>query len=144
MRYVSGMRTTDARPTDKEGERVMRRLGLGMLLAVVTFALLAPASPAAAAPSASSAVSTFPMTCDGQVVTLTIGGGPWSAARIAETGDVFVPVATHVYLRDPTTGEVVYEEHDYKGAPRAGGTLCVEEFDADGLLGTFVVEGDVR
>ena len=122
----------------------MRRMGLR--LAVVLGVLIATPAPAAlAAPNDSSATSTFPMECDGTTVTLTIGGGPWSAARVLETGEVFVPVATHVYLRDPDTGDVVYEEHDFKGAERTGDSRCVEDFTTrSGLLGSFVVEGELH
>ena len=122
----------------------MRRFGLR--LTVVLGVLIASPAPAAlAAPNDASANSTFPMECDGTTVTLTIGGGPWSAARVLETGEVFVPVATHVYLRDPDTGEVVYEDHDFKGAERTGGSSCVEEFRTrSGLLGSFVVEGAIQ
>jgi hypothetical protein len=121
----------------------MRRLALGSLAAA---ALVLTAAPAAlAGPSDSSAVSTFQMVCDGELSTLTVGGGPWSAARVLETGRVFVPLATHLYLRDPDTLDVVYEEHDFKGAPRSGTSQCTEGFSTrSGLLGTFVVEGSMR
>jgi hypothetical protein len=121
---------------------MMRRVGFGVL--VVFAALVALAPDAGADPESSSAVSTFQLVCDGTLSTLQVGGGPWSAAHVLETGRTFVPVATHVTLVDPATGAVVFEEHDYKGTPRGGPSRCEESFTTDGLLGTFVVEGTMH
>jgi hypothetical protein len=119
---------------------MIRRIGVG---AILVLAALVPFAPQAAAePGSASAVSTFQLVCDGTLSTLRVGGGPWSAAHILETDQTFVPVATHVTLIDPATGTVVFEEHDYKGTPRSGPSRCEESFTMEGLLGTFVVEGE--
>jgi hypothetical protein len=121
---------------------MVRRAGFATILALGVLVLLVPdADAAATGPESSSAVSTFQLVCDGSLMTLRVGGGPWSAAHIQETGQTFVPVATHVTLVDPVTGEVVFEEDDYKGIPRAAPSRCEESFTTEGLLGTFVVEG---
>jgi hypothetical protein len=113
-------------------------------VALCAIALVIGVAPGASAGSENGAGPTFQMTCDGALVTLTVGGGPWSAAHIEETGAVFVPVATHLYLRDPESGATVYEEHDYKGAARPASSSCVEDFTSQGLLGSFIVEADMR
>jgi hypothetical protein len=118
--------------------RTLARLALP---AAIVLGLLVPAPAALAQPADPSAVSTFPLTCDGDVSTLTVGGGRWSAAHIAETGKTFVPTATHATLVDPETGEVVFDEYDSKGAPKHATSACSETFDMDGLVATFVVEG---
>jgi hypothetical protein len=82
--------------------------------------------------------------CDGQLSTLRVGGGPWSAAHIAESGETFVPVSTYFSMRDPETLELFYEEHDFKGKPRSGPNRCVDEITVDGVLMTFVVHGMMR
>jgi hypothetical protein len=110
--------------------------------ALVVLGLLVPAPSAFASPGSTSAVSTFPLTCDGTLSTLTVGGGPWSAAHVAETGKTFVPTATHATLEDPATGEIVFQEDDSKGAPKRSTSQCSETFTTDdGLVATFVVEG---
>jgi hypothetical protein len=119
--------------------RTLARIAVPTLVAL---GLLVP-SPNAFAKQADdgSAVTTFQLTCDGDLSTLTVGGGPWSAAHIAETGKTFVPTGTHAELVDPTTGEVVFEQDDSKGAPKHATSACSETFDLDGLTATFVVEG---
>jgi hypothetical protein len=121
--------------------RTIRRLAVPVL---VGLGLLVPAPAAFAAPGDASAVSTFELTCDGALSTLTVGGGPWSAAHVAETGAIFVPTATHAVLQDPTTGEIVWEEDDVKGAPKPSTSTCSETFEMDGLIATFVVEGTMH
>jgi hypothetical protein len=112
--------------------------------ALVALGLLVPAPAAFATPGSGSAVTTFQLTCDGVLSTLTVGGGPWSAAHVAETGKTFVPTATHAILQDPTTGEIVFQEDDLKGAPKRSTTTCSETFEMDGLIATFVVEGTMH
>ncbi|MGZ4131188.1 MAG: hypothetical protein ACXVPR_10250 [Actinomycetota bacterium] len=121
-----------------------RKIGRLAIPALVALGLLIPAPAALAAPGSGSAVSTFQLTCDGVLSTLTVGGGPWSAAHVAETGKVFVPTATHAVLQDPTTGEIVFQQDDFKGAPKPSTTTCSETFEMDGLIATFVVEGTMH
>lgn len=122
----------------------MRASKLFTIPALVALTLLVPAAPVLAAPGGSGKGDTFPLVCDGQLSTLTVGGGPWSAARIAESGETFVPVSTHFSMRDPETLEVLYEEYDFKGKPRSGTNRCVDEIMIDGVLMTFVVLGKLR
>ena len=122
----------------------MRACKLFTIPALVALTLLAPAAPVLAAPGGSGNGATFPLVCDGQLSTLTVGGGPWSAAHIAESGETFVPVSTHFSMRDPETLELLYEEHDFKGKPRSGPNRCVDEITIDGVLMTFVVHGKMR
>lgn len=122
----------------------MRACKLFTIPALVALTLLAPAAPALAAPGGSGKGATFPLVCDGQLSTLRVGGGPWSAAHIAESGETFVPVSTHFTMRDPETLELFYEEHDFKGKPRSGPNRCVDEITVDGVLMTFVVHGKMR
>jgi hypothetical protein len=120
---------------------MVRRLGFTAILALGALVVLVPDAEATGGPASSSAVSTFQLECDGSLMTLRVGGGPWSAAHVLETGRTFVPVATHVTVVDPVSGAVVFEEDDYKGTPRSAPSRCEESFTMDGLLGTFVVEG---
>jgi hypothetical protein len=121
---------------------MVRRIGVGAVLVLAAIVSFAPG--ATADPVSSSAVSTFQLVCDGTLSTLRVGGGPWSAAHILETDQTFVPVATHVTLVDPVTGTVVFQEDDYKGTPRGGPSRCEESFTTEGLLGTFIVEGEMH
>jgi len=121
--------------------RNIRRLAIPVLVAL---GLVVPAPAAFAAPANASAVSTFQLTCDGALSTLTVGGGPWSAAHVAETSQTFVPTATHAVLQDPITGEIVWQEDDLKGAPKPSTSTCSETFEMDGLIATFVVEGTMH
>ena len=116
----------------------MRACKLFMIPALVALTLLAPAAPVLAAPGGSGNGATFPLVCDGLLSTLRVGGGPWSAAHIAESGE------THFTMRDPETFELFYEEHDFKGKPRSGPNRCVDEITIDGVLMTFVVHGKMR
>lgn len=84
----------------------MRACKLFMIPALVALTLLAPAAPVLAAPGGSGNGATFPLVCDGLLSTLRVGGGPWSAAHIAESGETFVPVSTHFTMRDPETFEL--------------------------------------
>ena len=122
----------------------MRACKLFTISALVALTLLAPAAPVLAAPGGSGNGTTFPLVCDGHLSTLRVGGGPWSAAHIAESGETFVPVSTHFSMRDPETLELLYEEHDFKGKPRSGPNRCVDEITVDGVLMTFVVNGKMR
>ena len=99
-----------------EKDRTMRTSKLFAIPALVALTLLAQAAPVLAAPGGSGNGTTFPLVCDGQLSTLTVGGGPWSAAHLAESGETFVPVSTHFSIRDPETLEVLYEEYDFKGS----------------------------
>lgn len=118
----------------------MRRL---MVMHVFTLVLvLTGGGPAAADPGNGKAQSTFQMLCDGTPVTLTVGGGTWSAAFVHETGGRFLPRATHLYVADDATGAPLFEEHDLKRPAGRGLTsICVEELRMDGMHFTFVVEG---
>jgi len=122
----------------------MRASKLFTIPALDALTPLAPAAPVLAAPAGSGNGTTFPLVCDGQLSTLTVGGGPWSAAHLAESGETFVPVSTHFSVRDPETLELLYEEHDFKGKPRSGSNRCVDEITIDGVLMTFVVRGRIR
>ena len=82
--------------------------------------------------------------CDGLLTTLTVGGGPSSAAHIAESGETFIPVSTHFSMRDPETLELIYGEHDFKGKPRSGANRCVDEITIDGVLMTLILHGKMR
>ena len=122
---------------------MMERLRF-VLATAMALALVGPTAPALADPGKSKSASSFQLVCDGELSTLTVGGGPWTAAHVAESGRTFVPTSTHLFLRDPVTLEVVYEEHDWKGKARPGETLCVEEFLMDGLSVAFHVRGHMR
>jgi hypothetical protein len=123
----------------------MRRLILRTITATMALCLFGPAVPALAAPDGSQVgTATFPLVCDGELSTLTVGGGPWSAAHIAESGKTFVPVSTTLSMRDAQTYELLYEEHDAKGKSRGGPVRCVDEFLVDGVLITFTVHGHLH
>jgi hypothetical protein len=121
----------------------MRRTVTVLALAAVLLAGLA--APAAAIPGNGTGQYSFPLICDGRLVTLTIGSGDWSAAYVHETGGRFIPRATHVLVTDIETGEVLFEEHDVKHANRKGSeSECTEVYDVDGMRVMFVVEGKLR
>lgn len=122
----------------------MRACKILTIPALVALTLLAAAAPVLAAPGGSKSGDTFSLVCDGQLSNLTVGGGPWAAAHIAESGETFVPVSTHFSMRDPETLELLYEEYDFKGKPRSGENRCVDEITIDGVLMTFVVYGKLR
>ncbi len=121
----------------------MRR---SILVPTLTFAfLLAAATPALADPGKGSGQASFPMVCDGRVSTLTVGGGLWAAAHVHETGRTFIPRATHFYVEDADTGELLFEEHDVKNAAAKGSSsVCVDELYVDGMHFTFIVEGELK
>jgi hypothetical protein len=124
----------------------MRRLIHLTIATTVSVGVLASAAPASAVPDdgANGNVETFAMSCNGEPSTITIGGGPWSAAHVAESGRTFVPVSTYVSMRDAVTLELLYEESDAKGKPRGGPDRCVDEVTVDGVLITFAVHGHLR
>ena len=120
----------------------MRRLVTGSILATAivggTFA------QAAAVPGHGVGQATFPMVCDGAPVTLTIGGGTWSAAYVRETGGRFLPKGTRLVISDLATGAVVYEHSDMKNAAGRSGSTCIDVAQEDGMQVTFVVYGKLR
>jgi hypothetical protein len=121
----------------------MRRILTGSALAALLVVGLA--GPAAAVPGNGTGQSTFPLLCEGRLLTLTIGGGNWSAAYVHETGGRFVLRATHVLVTDIETGDVVFEEHDVKNSARKGPlTECTDVYEVDGVRVVFVAEGTLR
>jgi hypothetical protein len=118
----------------------MRR---SVTLAAVTAALVAAtAGPVAAAPGGGTGQDTFPISCGGRVLTLTIGSGTWSAAYVQESGQRFIPKATFFTVVDAATGEVLVEEADVKpGSARQSNLTCVDTATDDGTIVTFVVQG---
>jgi hypothetical protein len=109
---------------------------------IVLLAVLAGAGPSAADPGNGQGQATFPMVCDGELETLTIGGGAWAAADLGSSGGKLIPKATHFSIHDDA-GSVLHEEHDVKRGYR-GGSSCVDEFEMDGLRYEFVVEGKLK
>ena len=104
-----------------------------------------PAASAHAAPGGGAGQYTFPMVCDGEVVTLTIASGGWSAAHVRETGQRLVPKGTEFTVTDPATGEVWYEESDMKpSAEKKAGSTCVDAWEDEGALLTFTVHGNLK
>jgi hypothetical protein len=118
----------------------MRRLrSIPFVAAAISAAIALPAS---AAPGGGSGQSTFAMTCNGEVVTLSIGGGIWSAAYVEDTKDRFIPEVTHVQVFDTESGEVVFEEVDGKGSADTGhGAICVMSWEEEGSVVVFSVYG---
>ena len=120
----------------------MRRLCIGPRLAaaIVGGSFVAQAT---AAPGGGTGQSTFPMTCNGVPVNLTIGGGTWSAAYMS-TGAKFVPKGTHLVATDLTTGTVILEVVDMKHAAGKATSTCVDTALDDGVQVSFVVVGKIR
>jgi hypothetical protein len=115
---------------------------LAAAAAVMTAALAAPAS---AAPGGGEGQTTFPMMCDGEAVTLTIGGGTWAAAYVAESGRRFLPKATLLQVVDVETGEVLDEILDAKPSAARTATTACQDVSTDGALRyIFTVKGKVR
>lgn len=109
---------------------------------VVILALLASASPAAADPGNGHGQETFAMVCDGELRTLTVGGGSWAAADLGESGGKFIPKATHFTIHD-AAGVVLHEEHDVKNAASSDSS-CIDALEIDGLWYRFEVEGKIK
>jgi hypothetical protein len=120
----------------------MRRLTTVLLFAIT--ALIGGATPGLADPGRGSGQSTFPMVCEGDVWTLTVGNGSWAAADVAETGRKFIPKATHFLIEDESE-TILFAVHDEKKVAGKGpGATCVDEFELDGMRYRFVVEGKLR
>ena len=113
-----------------------------LMTSVVILSLFAAASPAAADPGNGHGQATFPMVCDGELRTLTVGGGSWAAADLGESGGKFIPKATHFTIHDDA-GILLHEEHDVKKAT-GNDSSCVDAFEIDGLRYRFVVEGKIK
>ena len=109
-------------------------------LAVI--AVLAGAGASSADPGTGAGQSTYPMVCDDELTMLTMGGGSWSAADLHEGGK-FVPESTHFTIQDPS-GEVLYEEYDWKNGGAKGTSSCVDELEIDGLYYRFLVTGKMQ
>jgi hypothetical protein len=85
------------------------------------------------------------MECDGEWVTLTIGGGTWSAAHVDETKERFIPELTQFQIVELSSGEVLYEEVDRKGSSdHSGDSVCVLAWEEDGSQLVFTVYGKKR
>lgn len=122
---------------------MMRRLLTIWILAAAVLAAFA--LPASAAPGNGSAQSTFEMTCDEEVVTLSIGGGIWSAAYVEETKGRFIPELTLVQVMEAGSGTVVFEEMDGKGSVNSGrNSVCVMSWDEEGSVVVFSVFGKMK
>jgi hypothetical protein len=122
---------------------MLQRLASTSILAAFIVASLS--LPAYATPGGGKGQSTFPMECDAEMVTLTIGGGIWSAAYVSETEERFIPELTRFQVVDPSSGEVVYEEVDRKGSSdHSLESVCVLTWEEDGSQLTFTVFGKKR
>jgi hypothetical protein len=121
---------------------MLRRLTLTTTFAIV--AVLGGATPGTADPGNGHGQATFPMVCDGELSTLTVGGGSWAAADLGDSHGKFIPEETHFSIHDGS-GELLYEEHDAKrGGGKPSPSSCVDEFELDGLRYRFVVEGKLK
>jgi hypothetical protein len=81
-----------------------------------------------------------------ELVELQVNGGRIAVDRVLD--DEHHPERedgrARVDLRDPESGATVYDEPDNKGVSRPASSSCVEDFTSHGLLGSFIVEGDMR
>lgn len=114
-------------------------------VAMATGAVVALSVPAWAVPGGGAGQYTFPMVCDGQTVTLTIGSGRWAAAYVLETSDRFVPIGTSVSVTDLATGETLFSEQDLKpSVDDKADTTCVDGSEGDGVSVVFEVYGVLK
>lgn len=120
----------------------MRRLIT--IVALATGIVAGPATPAPALIGDGAGQYTFAMVCDGQQVTLTIASGRWSAAYVWETGGRFIPKGTVVAVRDAQTGELLFEESDLKPSASDTQSTCIDAWQDEGVVITFVVVGKMK
>ncbi len=142
FRGAAGCRIIDLTARRTRGGRMLSRRELmrrSIFAAIFAATLLAgPIAPSLAATGQSS----FQMTCNGSVVTLTIASGHWSTAYVTEWDARFIPKATYFSVSDPVTGAIVYEEYDAKNSVSPDPEVaCSQVYAEDGMVVTFEVYG---